>query len=487
MDFLLKAVRERLPLRVQRGYGWLKHQFKPYPQWEEEEFIRYYRWLEKTQWWSRHELRELQLEKLRSLVKHAYENVPYYRRIFEACKLGPEDIVTQDDLQKLPLLTKQAVRDNLEELVARNVDRSHLCYVTTSGSTGHPVGVFQEKHMAYLREMAFTHRQWSWAGYGFGDRFVTLRGNVLQDKDPKGARTWWRYDPGHNELILSSYDMTEENLSQYVQKINEFQPIYISAYPSSIEIFARFMRRNGFSNARPKAIFCESETLYPHQRRFIEAQFGCKIFAGYGLSERAVDAVECEQHQGYHVSMEYGIFELLDRFDEPIRDPDKPGLVVGTGFDTYGMPLIRYVTEDIAEYAPGDCRCHRELTLIKDFKGRLGEFIVSKCGKVIPLTALNLHSSIYGKIRELRYVQEREGELVVQIGKAPAFSEEEVEKGFLEEIYGKLDEDEFSVRIVFVDRVQRTGRGKLGLIEQKLPIKHGHIEDFLNATEKSRL
>jgi phenylacetate-CoA ligase len=480
----LQVFRRWLPLGVQVGYGGLKRRLASHPQWRDEEFIRYSRWLEQTQWWSPDEIGEYQRERLRALVQHAYAQVPYYRRAFDARGVRPEDIATPDDLRKLPLLTREEVRNNLEDLVARNVDRSRLCLMATSGSSGNPLGVYQEKSTANLREVALRLRQWRWAGYRFGDRVAVLRGNVIPEGGAKGGKSWWSYNPEHNQLILSSYDMTEENLFRYVRKLEGFQPRFIHAYPSSIEIVARFMKRHGFSAPSVKAIFCGSETLYPQQRRFIEAQFGCRIFARYGLTEKTIDAVECEQHQGYHLGVEYGVFELLDQNDEPIARPGVPGRVVGTGFDTFCMPLIRYATDDIAEYAPGPCRCHRQSTLIRDFKGRIRELIISKRGHVVPL-ALCLHGSVGAKILELKFVQERQGELVAQIAKAPAFSEAEVAQELLDGLYDRLDREEFAVRVDFVDRVPRTGRGKLGLLDQRLPIPIEFLGHFGGATSDS--
>jgi phenylacetate-CoA ligase len=279
--------------------------------------------------------------------------------------------------------------------------------------------------------------------------------------------------------------MTEENLFRYVQKIKEFQPKFIYAYPSSVEILARFMKRNAVTITTIKAIICTAETLYPQQKRLIESQFGCRTFGKYAMTERAVEAVECEQHQGYHVNMENGIFELLDRYDEPIKRTGVPGRVAGTGFDTFGMPLIRYVTDDIAEYAPSICSCKRQSTLIQDFKGRLRELVFSKSGYIAPIHPIYGHGPLFTKIRELKFLQEREGELVAQIAKAPAFSEAEVAKEFLDEFYTKFNKDEFNVKIVFVDRVPRTGRGKLGLLEQRLPIKSEYLDYFGNETSST--
>jgi phenylacetate-CoA ligase len=478
-ESILEGFRRRLPLKAQIVYGWLKYKLKPRPDWDEKEFVSYYRWLNETQWWSRDKHEEYQLEKLRALVKHAYENVPYYRRVFDKLKVRPEDIVTLDDLQKLPLLTKKDVIENLEDLVARNIDRASLVYKTTSGSTGTPLGLYRDKHTAHIHDYALLILQCSWAGYKLGDRMLTMLGSVLAAPGTKGTRGWWDYYPGHNELLLSSYDMTEENLFKYIEKIKEFRPNFIYAYPSSIEILARFMKRNNTSIATVQSIHCTAETLYPQQRILIESQFGCRTFGKYAMTERAVEAVECEHHQGYHVNMENGILELLNRYDEPIKSPSTPGRVVGTGFDTWGMPLIRYVTDDVAEFAVSACTCGRQSTLISDFRGRLRELVISKSGYIAPIQPFYGHGQLFSKIRELKFLQEREGELVAQIALAPAFSEVEVAKEFLEEFYEKYSKDEFNVKISFVDRVPRTGRGKLGLLEQRLPIKIEYLDCFV--------
>jgi len=81
------------------------------------------------------------------------------------------------------------------------------------------------------------------------------------------------------------------------------------------------------------------------------------------------------------------------------------------------------------------------------------------------------HSPVWRKIRELKFLQEQEGELIARIAKAPSFSEREIEGEILEELYKRLDEEQFNVRITFVDRIPRTGsRAKMGLLEQRLPI-----------------
>ena len=477
---LFHDLRERMPLEMQVNLRWLKYRFADHPQWDDPEFLNYYHWLNKTQWWSKDDFEAYQLEKLKSLVKHAYENVPYYKRTFDKHKVKPDDIVTLGDLHKFPLLTKDDVRNNLEDLVARNINRSRLCYRTTSGSTGIPLGVYQDQHTSYLHELALVYRQRGWAGWNFGDRYLVLRGNAPPKAGTKNRSRWFSYGFRDNALFLSSYDMTEENMFKYDKKIKEFQPKFIHGDSTSLEILARFMKRNSISNETVEAIFLGSQTIFPHQRKFIESIFKCPIFARYGMTEKAVDAVECERHQGYHAGMEYGVIELLNRHNEPIEKSNVPGKVVGTGFDTFCMPLIRYVTDDVAEYAPGSCACNRQSTLIDDFKGRLGELVFSKNGHIVPLSPVyaSIHGSVVAKIRELKFVQERPGELIVRIAKAPIFSDADVEKEFRDEVFTKLDEKEFTLKIEFVEFVPRTGRGKLGLLDQKLPIKAEYLDFF---------
>ncbi|MHB1295389.1 MAG: phenylacetate--CoA ligase family protein [Anaerolineae bacterium] len=466
----VRWLRKQLPLPLRIGYGRLKRLWSAHPVWDDPEYRRTSAWLRETEWWSREELEALQLRQLQSLVQHAYEHVPYYQRLFREHHLTPADIRSLGDLQRIPLLTKEQVQEHFQDLGAPE-RRANTEYVTTSGSTGRPLGLLHERHIAHMHESAFMQRQWNWAGYHPGDRYVTLRGNVVPHKQPNGEPAWWDYDTNDNELILSSREMTEENLGRYVEIIQAFKPRFINAYPSSLEVLARYMQRHGLRTT-VWAAFLESETVYAWQREMIAAQFGCAIYAGYGQSERVTDAIECERHAGYHVNMEYGILELVDHEGHPITAPNVVGRVVGTGFDNACMPLIRYVTDDLASFAAGPCRCGRQSPLVADFSGRLREFIVPRNGRLIPLMVIFAgHADVWTQIRELRFVQSKEGELTVQVARAPGTSETEVAENLYREVFKRLDEKDMSLHIEFVEHIARSARGKLGLLDQRLPIR----------------
>lgn len=477
---LIRKLRRKLPFQAQKGIRRIKFVFSKHPLWDHPEFVRYLNWLEQTQWWTERQFEDYQIGQLTSMVHHAYENVPYYRRIFDQHRLRPGDIKTLSDLQKLPILTKDDVRKNLNELVARNVDRSTLAYRTTSGSTGVPLGVYQDKETSYLHELAYVYRQRRWAGWKFGDPYLVLRGNAPPEEGSEGKPSLHSYNLHNNALFLSSYEMTEENMFLYQKLIEEFKPKFVHGDSSSMEILSRFMKRNVIKNGTIKAIFLGSQTILPHQRKFISETFECPVYCRYGMTEKTTDAVECEKHRGYHVGMEYGVFELLDQENNPISQPGIPGRVAGTGFDTFCMPLIRYATEDVAEFEHEPCSCGRQSTLVTDFKGRLGELIFSKSGYIVPLSPVyaSIHGGVVTKLREIKFIQETPGELIVCLILAPGYSRQEVEKELIADIYTKLDAREFKIRTDFVEEIPRGGRGKLGLLDQRLPVKLEHLETF---------
>jgi phenylacetate-CoA ligase len=471
------AIRKQLPLSLRIAYGRLRQALTPHRVWDNAYFRDTYDWLQETQWWSRGQLEQYQLEQLQSLVRHAYENVPYYTRVFDEMKLKPRDIATLGDLAKIPLLTKEDVRKNSEDLVARNVDRTRLKFATTGGSTGQPLGVYHEQPRTDLREWAFRYRQWGWAGYRLGDRYATMARGMIERIKMNGERASWDYSTDLNELVLSSIEMDDEYLHQYMDLIRKFKPRFLCLYPSSALILGRFLDRHSITDIKLQGIFSDSEMLYPSTRELAESGFGCKIYDHYGLTEYVADAVQCELLDGYHVNMEYGILELVDENNVPITDGNILGTVVGTGFGNYAMPLLRYVTSDLASFASEGCACGRNTVRMAEFRGRVGDFIVSNTGRLITVNMLlGGHSRVWSKVREIKLRQEREGELIVIVAAASSFDEKELATDIRDELYTYLDEDEFAVYVEMVDSIPRTGeRLKLAVLEQKLPLQFADV------------
>ena len=134
---------------------------------------RLHRQFERTQWLPPEEIRAYQERRLAVILHEAFARVPYYRQLLADRRLSPADIRGIDDLGKLPILTKDALRKAGRALVVAAASRFHPCVCRTSGTSGAPLTLYFDKH-ANILEFVYYWRHWSWAGYRLGDRFAEL-------------------------------------------------------------------------------------------------------------------------------------------------------------------------------------------------------------------------------------------------------------------------------------------------------------------------
>ena len=143
--------------------------------------LRYFREYDRL---TREEIVERQNAKLQKLVNHCYLNIPYYTRVFNQLGLRPEDIVSGSDLARLPILTKQIIRENYDDLICRKVDSSRLIKCSTGGSTGTPLH-FCKDAQEWSGQKAATLRAWEWYGLYLGDKIFSMGGNSIVKKKKK--------------------------------------------------------------------------------------------------------------------------------------------------------------------------------------------------------------------------------------------------------------------------------------------------------------
>ena len=421
--------------------------------------------LQKSEWWDKRDLEDYQRHRLKELIHHAYENVPYYKRVFDERGLKPEDIQDIPDLRLLPVLTKDMIRQNLSGLTAKNYPTSKLQYAASGGTTGTPVEFYWERGVTDPKELAFVWRAWNWAGYELGERRVTLRDNIVK-RFMNDERQWWQYDPLEKALILSSFQMTEENLPKYVDKIRRFKPAAVQGFPSSLYMVAKYLERNDLRIDNIKCILTSSETLYPLQRKVIEKQFGAKVFDLYGHSEKTVFVTQCEAGS-YHIIPEYGILELIGKNGNPVTEDGEQGDIITTGFNNFAMPLIRFQTDDLGSYNMSRCSCGRESALLASVDGRKQDFFITKSMYRIPLTAVSesvLAES--GFIRCHQFYQDTPGEVIVRIENTREVTEEETDV-ILEGLNQGVD-SEIRFQVECVRSIEKSRIGKCPLLVQKL-------------------
>lgn len=438
------------------------------------QFKKTYDLLKESQYWDMDKIEEYQLNQLESLINHSYNNVPYYKKIFDEREIKPKDIQEFEDLRLLPFLTKELIKKNINQLKAKNYPTRSFEYVTTGGSTGTPLGFYYEKGVNRAQEWAFIKNIWDRVGYKFQAKNLILKGNIVKSSQ-KGK--FWENSLFGRVLVLSSYHLSIDNIPKYIDKIKKFNPEYIQAYPSTITIIAKFMKENDdickFNNL--KAILCGSENMYPDQREIIQDVFNCRVFRWYGHSERAVLASECEYSTDYHICPEYGIFELVKEDGDVIHKKNDNGLIVGTSLTNYAMPFIRYKTDDMAILTNNSCKCERKHQKIRNVRGRWKqELIVGKNKKLIPITALNMHSDIFDNIEQFQFYQDTVGKINFRIVKKESYTNIDSKK-IMTELLRKLGND-FKVELSFLDEIPRTSRGKYMFLIQELSTDFDLVE-----------
>lgn len=444
---------------------------------------KYYNELKQSQWLTLGDTKKLQEIKLKKLIYQAYHHVPYYRDLFDSLKLEPSDIQTIEDLSKLPLLTKQNVRENLYfDMLSDNHNKKKILKVTTSGSTGEPFVCFADKHQLEIR-WASTLRSMEWAGYQFGDKQIRLWHQTLGMSVTQVIREY--LDAVFNRRsFIPAFEMSDENLKRFAKKLEQVKPILIDGYAESFNFLAHYLKNYDFKKIHPKGIISSAQMLPPQSRKIIEEKFGCKVFDKYGSREFSGIAYECDAHDGHHVIAESYVVEILKN-GVPAK-PGEIGEVVITDLNNYCMPMIRYRVGDLAVAMDNKtvCACGRGLPRIGEIEGRVQAIIVGSNGRYIPGTFFAHFFKDYDYvIRQYQVSQEEVGKLNLKIIKAHRFNEESIT-----EIIKKLKEflgHETHIELEYVDQIKmvRTGKHQGSISKVKFDFQKEE-RDFLDRNDK---
>jgi phenylacetate-CoA ligase len=423
--------------------------------------------LAKAEWYSESEAEAYQDERLRATVKHAYETVPFYRQRFDECKLKPSDIRGQNDLSKVPLLTRHDVRNHFDDLRSRNVSHSSMRTGHTSGTTGTPLTVGYDADTVWMAYAALD-RHYRWAGCRLardGDRIAVARGNVIVPLDQKQP-PFWRTNRRHNQLLLSSFHLSKQNLPAYFEALAGFKPAVLDGYPSTLYVLAKFLQSRG-ETFPLRAAITSSETLYDFQREVIEERFKCRVFDYYALAERVVFSSECDRHEGHHLAMEYGVSEIVDAQGHPVP-VGTVGKLVGTSLHNLAMPLIRYVTNDMTSLREQPCSCGRGLKIMDDVTTKAEDVLTLKDGRLISPSVLTHPFKPLDCIEGSQIVQTDPCTVIVRLIPGPTYTPAHTHH-LITELTARLGQD-VRVEVQMVDRLEQKASGKFKWVISHVPL-----------------
>ncbi len=337
-------------------------------------------WNEKIECATRGEMRLLQGERLRETVQRIYHNVPSYRKKMQAVGLTPADILSVDDLAKLPFTTKIDLRDNypfgLFTVPMSEIVRLHA----SSGTTGKPTVVgYTRKDIQMWAEvvtrslcMAGVHRNdVVQIAYGYG--LFTGGLGLHYGTEYLGARV----------IPLSG-----GNTSKQIQLMEDFGSSVICCTPSYALNIAEVLKEMKVDPATLKlrvGIF-GAEPWSEAMRKEIEAKLQIKAIDIYGLSEIVGPGVSCEcEHQcGMHINEDHFLPEIIDPETLQPVAPGELGELVFTTITKEGIPLIRYRTRDLTRLIYDKCECGRTLVRMQKCKGRSDDMLIIRGVNVFP-------------------------------------------------------------------------------------------------------
>lgn len=340
------------------------------------------------------ELQHDQKEDLVNLIRFVNNHVPYYQRLFSELGLSVKDFRTLNDLNKLPILQKQDIIDNLDEFTPFGIDVPHI-NGSTGGSTGEPLR-YRISNKCNLINQQLLYRGFGYAGYKPYDKLLTVAGGSLVKKT-KLTVNQRLSNFFLNKQSYSSYGVGEEELYEICNFINTWKPRFIRGYANSLLILAEYIDQCNLKINSPKAMFSTAEMMTTNNRKYIERVFSSSIYDQYGLNDGGVSAFEDSSHNGFLVDTERAIMEVVDHDGNSVLE--EQGTIVATSLHNYSFPFLRYNTNDTGTLTEKFSSKKSPRLRLNNLGGRVTD-ILKINGKSIGSPVLTV---LMGKVRAKQY------------------------------------------------------------------------------------
>ncbi len=388
-------------------------------------------------------------DRLARILRGAVQDVPHYKKL----------ALKSPRLSDFPLLDREEVANNTEQLVSEKYRTKDLIALYTGGSSASPLKVYISKAVRQMT-YAFWQSFYNEMDFRIGDKKASFVGRKVQEPDDDSP-PFWRYNFIDKQLILSSYHMSEENLPHYLKQLNDFQPKIIEGYPLSIYRLAEYIINNDIEiSFQLTGVSTSSENFSAFHRNTIEKAFNCHVFDQYGSAESVAFASECK-HGKMHIEPEYGVVEILTPAGE-LRSFGEGELIVTTLLNDV-MPLIRYRIGDLGEVQYEPCPCGRETAILKQLHGKVGA-IIANGDKQVPTAAIAIAFEYLEGIKNAQIIQDSADAVQVKLVKRSNFNPES-EQFMIWELRKMLGES-LKITIDYVDDIPPEANGKYKMVVQ---------------------
>jgi phenylacetate-CoA ligase len=390
---------------------------------------------------TRPEVRERQLERIRRLLVHAYDTVPYYRDLLDLHGIRPESVTTFDGFASIPPTTKQSLRQaGRGSCISRAADFSRCRSNRTSGSTGEPFAFTMDANLLASKGARYLHALGE-TGFHLGHRYMKLWGRATSSTPQRWFLRWVL-----SRRELDAFSLDDAKSERLLASIASYRPDLLECYASSVRYLASFAR-SARRQIHVPVVVTSAEHLHDDHREAITEAFGAKVFNRYGSREFGNIAQDCEERRMHVVESCFYV-------------ESENGRLLVTCFDNEAMPFIRYDMGDLGNVSHEPCPCGRPTSWITDLVGRTSEVFVTPEGIQVPPTYFYYAiDHRFGRfLQRFQVVVRSDGSLRVLLVPNRSFEKAHGE-AILKALRGGLGTTH--VELELVDRVRETDAGKV--------------------------
>jgi len=323
---------------------------------------------------SAQQVRENQFRKLSALLAHAEAHVPYYREMFRGLGIASRDVRSFEDFSRLPVLTKDIIRERQRDLVREDVPIETLSPHFSGGSTGVPLKFYRSREYMAASD-AGMYRNLEQCGWRPGEMIAFFWGS--SDKLDRMPR--WEFELRQfirRSYLFDPFRSGDAEMAAWAKRIRSLRPAVILGYASTIARFATFLDATRQTPPQVRGVFTTAEKLYREHREVIERVFRCHAFDCYGSSEVQNISAECVQGR-MHINADFVVLE-----EEP-SDSDAPRPFLLTSLQNWSMPFIRYRNDDCGYLSSELCSCGNHFPLMRLEIARTSDNFLLPGGRIV--------------------------------------------------------------------------------------------------------
>ena len=359
---------------------------------------------------SESELYEAQDLALRRVVCNAMTRTRFYKRLYGDAGFELGDMGQIGWFQKLPIVTKNHLREFFDDFVAEG-ECGSLKISTTGGSTGTPTKTGYDRRVpeeiyAWRVQHWYGVKPWDHHAYVWRDTRPTKLARV------KNALLWW---PSRH-LKLDATFMSEESIENFIRAYNRLKPTLLYGYVGAVTQLAQYVLDQSLDVHIPKMTWVTSAPLTSVQRELLIRAFKAPVCDQYGSCEVRGIAQQCPEGGGLHVNVEHVNLNFVD--DTGMEVPrGEYGRTLVTNLEDYVFPLIRYENGDRGRWLKNSCcPCGRTLPMIDSVKGRVSESFRLPSGRVVNGEFLTtIFDDDTELVRSFRVIQNRNLAITVEV------------------------------------------------------------------------